>query len=111
VKQIVLNLLTNAVKFTSSGGRVTLETKHDGAGVVVSVRDTGVGIAPVDQARVFEEFTQAGTAATSGQEGTGLGLALSRRLVELHGGKIWVESEPGKGSTFSFTLPPVERLS
>jgi signal transduction histidine kinase len=111
VKQIVLNLLTNAVKFTSSGGRVTLETKHDGAGAVVSVRDTGVGIAPVDQARVFEEFTQAGTAATSGQEGTGLGLALSRRLVELHGGKIWVESEPGKGSTFSFTLPPVERLS
>jgi signal transduction histidine kinase len=111
VKQIVLNLLTNAVKFTSSGGRVTLETKHDGAGAVVSVRDTGVGIAPVDQARVFEEFTQAGTAATSGQEGTGLGLALSRRLVELHGGRIWVESEPGRGSTFSFTLPPVERLS
>jgi signal transduction histidine kinase len=111
VKQVVLNLLTNAVKFTPSGGTVTLETEHNGAGVVVSVRDTGVGIAPVDQARVFEEFTQAGTAATSGQEGTGLGLALSRRLVELHGGRIWLESEPGRGSTFSFTLPPVGRLS
>jgi signal transduction histidine kinase len=111
VKQIVLNLLTNAVKFTPSGGTVTLETKRDGAGVVVSVRDTGVGIAPADQARVFEEYTQAGGAATSGQEGTGLGLTLSRRLVELHGGRIWVESELGKGSAFSFTLPPVERLS
>jgi signal transduction histidine kinase len=111
VKQIVLNLLTNAVKFTPSGGTVTLETKPDGAGVLVSVRDTGVGIAPADQARVFEEFTQAGEAAASGQEGTGLGLTLSRKLVELHGGKIWVQSEPGTGSTFSFTLPPVERLS
>jgi signal transduction histidine kinase len=111
VKQVVLNLLTNAVKFTPSGGTVTLETKRDGAGVLVSVRDTGVGIAPADQARVFEEFAQAGEAAASGQEGTGLGLTLSRRLVELHGGRIWVESEPGKGSTFSFTLPPVERLS
>jgi len=110
VKQIVLNLLTNAVKFTPSGGAVTLETKPDGAGVLISVRDTGVGIAPADQARVFEEFTQAGAGAASGQEGTGLGLALSRRLVELHGGRIWVESELGKGSTFSFTLPPVERL-
>jgi signal transduction histidine kinase len=111
VKQVVLNLLTNAVKFTPSGGTITLETKRDGAGVLVSVRDTGVGIAPEDQARVFEEFTQAGEAAASGQEGTGLGLTLSRKLVELHGGRIWVESEPGKGSTFSFTLPPVERLS
>jgi signal transduction histidine kinase len=111
VKQIVLNLLTNAVKFTPSGGTVTLDVKRDGAGVLVSVRDTGVGIAPADQARVFEEFTQAGGAATSGQEGTGLGLTLSRKLVELHGGKIWIDSQLGRGSTFSFTLPPVERLS
>ena len=110
VKQIVLNLLTNAVKFTPSGGTITLKTKRDGAGAVVSVRDTGVGIAPADQARVFEEFTQAGAGVASGQEGTGLGLTLSRTLVVLHGGRIWVESEPGKGSTFSFTLPPVERL-
>ena len=111
VKQIVLNLLTNAVKFTPSGGSIVLGARPDGAGVLVAVRDTGVGIAPADQARVFEEFTQAGGAATSGQEGTGLGLTLSRRFVELHGGRIWVESEPGKGSTFSFTLPPVDRLS
>jgi signal transduction histidine kinase len=111
VRQIVLNLLTNAVKFTPSGGTITLETKRDGTGVLVSVRDTGIGIAPADQARVFEEFTQAGGAATSGQEGTGLGLTLSRRLVELHGGRIWVESELGTGSTFSFTLPPAEQLS
>jgi len=111
VKQIVLNLMTNAVKFTPSGGKVTLEAKRDGSGVQVAVRDTGIGIAPADQARVFEEFTQAGGAASSQQEGTGLGLTLSRRLVELHGGKIWVESELGKGSTFSFTLPPVERRS
>ena len=108
VKQIVLNLLTNAVKFTPAGGTVTLEAKPGGAGVLVSVRDTGVGIAADDQARVFEEFTQAGTAATSGQEGTGLGLTLSRRLVELHGGRIWVESALGSGSTFSFTLPAVD---
>jgi signal transduction histidine kinase len=105
VKQIVLNLLTNAVKFTPAGGSVRLQAKPDGTGVLVVVRDTGVGIAPADQARVFEEFTQAGEAGAAGQEGTGLGLTLSRKLVELHGGTIWVESELGKGSTFSFTLP------
>jgi signal transduction histidine kinase len=105
VKQIVLNLLTNAVKFTPAGGSVTLRAVPDGAGVRVAVQDTGVGIAPEDQARVFEEFTQAGAAAATAQEGTGLGLTLSRKLVELHGGRIWVESELGTGSTFSFTLP------
>jgi len=68
------------------------------------VRDTGVGIAPEDQPRVFEEFRQVGT-STAKQEGTGLGLALCRKFVELHGGRIWVESEPGRGSTFTFTLP------
>jgi signal transduction histidine kinase len=111
VKQIVLNLLTNAVKFTPVGGKVTLEAARDGAGVVVAVKDTGVGIAPADQARVFEEFTQASGAATPEQEGTGLGLTLSRKLVELHGGRIWVESELGKGSTFTFTLPEVRSSS
>jgi len=95
------------VKFTPSGGKVTLEAKRDGSGVQVAVRDTGIGIAPADQARVFEEFTQAGGAASSQQEGTGLGLTLSRRLVELHGGKIWVESKVDHGSTFSFSLPAV----
>ena len=109
VKQIVLNLLTNAVKFTPAGGTVTLEARPDGSGVRIAVSDTGVGIAPADQARIFEEFTQAGTPGGAGQEGTGLGLTLSRKLVELHGGTIWVESEPGTGSTFSFTLPSASR--
>jgi signal transduction histidine kinase len=111
VKQILLNLLTNAVKFTPAGGTVRLHATRDGAGVVVAVRDTGVGIAPADQARVFEEFAQAGGTAGPEQEGTGLGLTLSRRLVELHGGRIWVESELGKGSTFSFTLPGATTVS
>jgi len=105
VKQVVLNLLTNAVKFTPSGGQIELRAGPDGDGVVVSIRDTGVGIAAADQARVFEEFAQARGGATPEQEGTGLGLTLSRKLVELHGGKIWLESEVGAGSTFTFTLP------
>ena len=105
IKQVVLNLLSNAVKFTPAGGRVELGARPEGDGIVVTVRDTGVGIAPADQARVFEEFAQARSAATREQEGTGLGLTLSKNFVELHGGRIWVESEVGKGSTFSFTLP------
>ena len=105
IKQVVLNLLTNAVKFTPAGGRVELSATRDRDSVVVAIRDSGVGIAPADQARVFEEFAQARSGATLEQEGTGLGLTLSRKFVELHGGKIWVESEVGKGSTFRFTLP------
>jgi signal transduction histidine kinase len=103
LKQVLFNLLTNALKFTSSGGHVEVSASGDGGEVVVSVHDDGVGIAAADQARIFEEFQQAGTSQL--QEGTGLGLALSRRFVELHGGRLWVESEPGKGSTFTFTLP------
>jgi signal transduction histidine kinase len=106
VKQIVLNLLTNALKFTPSGGRVDLRAARDGGGVTVAVRDTGGGIAPADQARIFEEFAQAHDGA-AGHEGTGLGLTLSRKFVELHGGAIWVESALGRGSTFTFTLPAV----
>jgi len=104
VKQILLNLLSNAIKFTPEGGRVEVRASIDGGEIHVSVRDTGVGIAPEDQPRVFEEFRQVGT-STAKQEGTGLGLALCRKFVELHGGRIWVESEPGRGSTFTFTLP------
>ncbi|HEY8732762.1 MAG TPA: ATP-binding protein [Candidatus Limnocylindria bacterium] len=110
VKQIVLNLLTNAVKFTPAGGQVHLGATRAGDAVVVAVRDTGIGIAPADQARVFEEFAQAHGGATPEQEGTGLGLTLSRKLVELHGGRIWVESELGKGSTFAFTLPTAKNV-
>jgi signal transduction histidine kinase len=103
VKQILFNLLSNAVKFTPSGGQVTLAASLVEDEVEISVRDTGVGINAEDQVRIFEEFYQVGTAQT--QEGTGLGLTLTRRLVELHHGRLSVESEPGVGSTFTVTLP------
>jgi signal transduction histidine kinase len=104
VKQVLLNLLSNAVKFTPEGGRIDVTARaHDGV-VEIAVADTGVGIAPEDQAAVFEEFRQVGSAAKK-VEGTGLGLALSRKFVELHGGRLWVTSERGAGSTFSFTIP------
>ena len=104
VKQVLLNLLSNALKFTPEGGRIDVGARpHDGV-AEVSVADTGIGIAPADQDAVFEEFRQVGTAAKKA-EGTGLGLALSRKFIGLHGGKIWVQSELGRGSTFTFTLP------
>jgi signal transduction histidine kinase len=103
VKQILFNLLSNAVKFTPGGGKVTLATRVADEQVVISVRDTGIGISPEDQEKIFEEFYQVGASRT--QEGTGLGLALTRRLVELHHGRLDVESEPGVGSTFTVTLP------
>jgi signal transduction histidine kinase len=104
VRQVVVNLLANAVKFTPEGGRITLTAEPADGGVAVAVADTGVGIAPEDQATIFEEFRQVGSGA-SRREGTGLGLALARRFVELHGGRIGVTSELGKGSTFTFALP------
>ena len=104
VKQVLLNLLSNALKFTPEGGRIEVKAAlHDGV-AEISVTDTGVGIAPQDQEAVFEEFRQVGTASKK-SEGTGLGLAISRKFVELHGGRMWVESEVGKGSKFVFTLP------
>jgi signal transduction histidine kinase len=104
VKQVLLNLLSNAIKFTPEGGRIGVQALSHDAFVEVSVSDTGVGIAPADQEAIFEEFRQVGTAAKK-VEGTGLGLTLSRKFVELHGGRIWVESQLGTGSTFTFTLP------
>jgi signal transduction histidine kinase len=104
VKQVLLNLLSNALKFTPEGGRIDVRAEAKGDGTEISVTDTGVGIAPEDQAAVFEEFRQVGAAAKK-IEGTGLGLAISRKFIELHGGKIWVRSEVGAGSTFTFTLP------
>src|SRR5262249_23493237 len=104
VRQVVLNLLSNAIKFTPEGGRIEVSAVPRDGLVEVSVRDTGVGIAPEDQEAVFEEFRQVGTADKK-VEGTGLGLTLCRKFVELHGGKIWVKSEVGVGSTFTFTLP------
>jgi len=104
VKQVLLNLLSNALKFTPDGGRVAVRIAARDGMVAVAVSDTGVGIAKQDQQAVFEEFRQVGSAAKR-VEGTGLGLALVRKFVELHGGCIGVESEPGAGSTFTFTIP------
>jgi len=104
VRQVVLNLLSNAIKFTPEGGRIEVGAVTKDGVVEVSVSDTGVGIAPEDQEAVFEEFRQVGTADKK-VEGTGLGLTLCRKFVELHGGRIWVKSELGAGSTFTFTIP------
>jgi GAF domain-containing protein len=104
VKQVLLNLLSNAIKFTPEGGRIDVRAAPADGRVEVSVTDTGVGIAPEDLETVFEEFRQVGTADKKA-EGTGLGLALSRKFIELHGGRIWVTSQVGVGSTFTFTLP------
>ncbi|HTW21510.1 MAG TPA: HAMP domain-containing sensor histidine kinase [Mycobacteriales bacterium] len=110
VRQIVFNLLSNAVKFTPAGGSVVLESAQVDGMVEVSVTDTGPGVAPEDQERIFEEFQQTDVGVQQ-REGTGLGLALSKRLVELHGGRIWLESEVGHGSRFAFTLPVAEVTS
>jgi GAF domain-containing protein len=105
LKQILLNLLSNAIKFTSEGGRVTLEARQDGTHVHIAVRDTGVGISEEDLAVIFEEFKQVGTDYARKVEGTGLGLTLTKRFIEMHGGHITVTSEPDVGSVFSATLP------
>ncbi len=105
VKQILVNLLTNAVKFTPDGGSVDVMARRGPDAIVIAVRDTGIGIAPEDHEAVFEEFRQVGRHYTNKQEGTGLGLTLTKKFVELHGGRIWVESALGKGSTFTFTIP------
>jgi signal transduction histidine kinase len=104
-KQIMLNLLSNAVKFTPDGGRIAVSARKDTTHVEISVQDTGIGIAPEDQGAVFEEFKQVGRDRLKKAEGTGLGLALTKRFVELHGGAIRLESTPGKGSTFTVSLP------
>ena len=105
IKQILLNLLSNAVKFTPEGGRITINARPTNGSVEISVTDTGIGIAQEDQPKIFEEFRQVGSDNAKKIEGTGLGLTLAKKFVELHGGRIWVESEVGKGSTFIFTLP------
>jgi len=110
VRQVLLNLLSNAIKFTPDGGRITVVAAPvNGGGAISEVRiavsDTGIGIAAEDQPKLFKEFSQLDASASRKYEGTGLGLALSRQLVELHGGTMGVESEMGKGSTFWFTLP------
>ena len=105
IKQILLNLLSNAVKFTPEGGRISISANKTDNGAEISVSDTGIGIPPAEQPMIFEEFRQVGGDYAHKKEGTGLGLTLAKKFVELHGGKIWVESEVGKGSTFTFMLP------
>ena len=105
VKQVVVNLLANAVKFTPDGGLVRLRAARESGEVRISVHDTGIGIAPEDQERIFQEFQQATHQGERSREGTGLGLTLSKRMVELHGGTIGVDSVPGNGSTFTVAIP------
>ena len=105
--QVVINLISNAVKFTDSGS-ITCAVHKQGSEMIVSVKDSGIGIAPADQPKVFEKFKQVGDTLTDKPKGTGLGLPICKEIVEYHGGRIWVESESGHGSTFSFTLPIIE---
>jgi signal transduction histidine kinase len=103
-KQILLNLLSNAVKFTPEGGHVSVAAEATDEGVQVSVNDTGVGIAPENQRAIFEAFHQVNGNYATKREGTGLGLTLAKQFVEMHGGRIWLESVPAQGTTFTFTL-------
>jgi len=104
IAQVLLNLVGNAIKFTDAGGVVIRASAADGW-FTIAVRDTGPGISPADQSKIFEEFQQADNSSTRKKGGTGLGLSIAKRIIELHGGRIWVQSVPSEGSTFSFTLP------
>ncbi len=110
-RRILVNLLSNALKFTPKGGHVEINAERAGAFLRVSITDDGVGIAPDDLARLFDKFEQARSRATRNEKGTGLGLYITRQLVELHGGKIEVKSELGQGSTFSFTIPVADKVT
>jgi two-component system phosphate regulon sensor histidine kinase PhoR len=105
IRQVVINLVHNAIKFTPAGGFITITARAVHDGVVISVADTGIGMPAEDVQRIFERFYKADRARSSG--GTGLGLAIAKHTIQAHNGRIWVESVEGKGSTFSFTLPPV----
>jgi signal transduction histidine kinase len=109
LRRVLVNLLSNALKFTPKGGRIIVGAAREGSFVRVSVSDTGVGIAVEDLRDIFDKYAQARSRATRSEKGTGLGLYITRQLVELHGGKIGVQSEPGKGSTFYFTIPTAEQ--
>ncbi len=104
LEQVMLNLMTNAIKFTPEGGRISVKAREQDSGLVVAVQDNGIGIAREEQGRLFKPYSRL-SADRQRHPGLGLGLALSKQVVELHGGRIWVESEPGKGSTFSFSIP------
>ncbi|HML11692.1 MAG TPA: HAMP domain-containing sensor histidine kinase, partial [Xanthobacteraceae bacterium] len=104
IAQVLLNLVGNAIKFTDAG-EVAIEIGSANGSFVMAVHDTGPGISAVDQAKIFEEFQQADASSTRKKGGSGLGLSIAKRIVEMHGGRIWVDSIPGKGSTFSVSLP------
>jgi signal transduction histidine kinase len=104
LEQVMLNLMTNAAKFTEAGGTIFIRVRHEDNGLIIDVRDNGIGIAREEQARLFKPYSRL-SSDRQRHPGLGLGLALSKQVVELHGGRIWVESEPGKGSTFSFFVP------
>jgi signal transduction histidine kinase len=104
LEQVLLNLLTNAIKFTPEKGTITVRVKKEDTGLVIGVHDDGIGIAKEEQDRLFKPYSRL-SSDRQRHPGLGLGLALSKQVVELHGGRIWVDSEPGKGSTFSFFIP------
>jgi len=104
LSQVLLNLVGNAIKFTDKG-EVAIKAAAANGAYTIAVRDTGPGIDEADQAKIFEEFQQADSSQTKAKGGTGLGLSIAKRIVEMHGGRLWVESSPGNGSTFSFTVP------
>lgn len=105
IEETITNILLNAVKYTPAGGKVEIEVKQDGAFVRVRITDTGIGVPPADLTRIFEEFYRADNARATERDGTGLGLAFAKQVVERHGGRIWAENNPAGGSTFTFTLP------
>jgi signal transduction histidine kinase len=111
VRQVLINLLSNASKFTPDGGRIEVKAVRDGDCCLVSVIDNGIGIEKEDQERIFEAFYQVDNPVTREQGGVGLGLTITKQIVEMHGGRIWVESDYGKGSKFMFTLPLAPKAS
>jgi signal transduction histidine kinase len=111
VRQILYNLLSNGVKFTDPGGKVNVTAVQDGDYVQITVADTGMGIPTLECERIFDKFYQVGYTTTGVRQGTGLGLTICKQLVEMHGGKIWVDSEPGHGSHFHFTLPVLPNVT
>jgi signal transduction histidine kinase len=105
IEETITNLLFNAVKYTPDGGKVRLEVLQDGPFAQIRVTDTGIGVPEEDSARIFDEFYRAANARQRERDGTGLGLAFAKEVVERHGGRIWVENNPNGGSVFTFTLP------